>query len=247
MLHTFLLVLIALTPGIAIAVYIYLHDKHEPEPVRLVVLSFFYGVLALGVTLLIAIPIDYYIPIEEHDLKAQAINAFAIVALLEEVSKFIFIRGILYRNKNFNEPLDGIVYSVMVGMGFATAENLIYVWHGGGGTALLRMFSAIPAHALFAILMGYWLGKAKFVHAKEFRFGLIALLTATLFHGIYDYFLFISFVPGIWIGSAISLVIAFVLARKAVLVHQKDSPFIPRIKKWKFKTRIADPNTEQHE
>ncbi|MCK6618664.1 MAG: PrsW family glutamic-type intramembrane protease, partial [Cyclobacteriaceae bacterium] len=84
-------------------------------------------------------------------------HAFAVVAFLEELSKFVFIRGILYHNKNFNEPLDGIVYAVMVGMGFATAENMIYVWHGGGGTAIMRMFSAIPAHALFAILMGYWL------------------------------------------------------------------------------------------
>lgn len=223
---TFFLVTIALTPGIAIAIYMYIHDKHEPEPVWLLALSFLYGILSLGLNLAIALPIDRLIPIEEHDLKAQAFHAFAVVAFLEELSKFVFIRGILYHNKNFNEPLDGIVYAVMVGMGFATAENMIYVWHGGGGTAIMRMFSAIPAHALFAILMGYWLGKAKFIHAKEKRLSLLALLTATFFHGIYDYFLFISFVPGIWIWSAVSLVIAFILARKAVRLHQQASPFI---------------------
>lgn len=224
--ETFFLVTLALTPGIAIAIYIYLHDKHEPEPLWLIVISFFYGVLSLGVNLAIGLPIDRLIPIEEHDLKEQAFHAFAVVALLEELSKFIFIRGILYRNKNFNEPLDGIVYAVMVGMGFATAENIIYVWHGGGGTAIIRMFSAIPAHALFAVLMGYWLGKAKFIHAKETRYGLLSLITATLFHGVYDYFLFISFVPGIWIWSFVALVVAFILARKAVRLHQQASPFV---------------------
>lgn len=223
---TFFLVTIALTPGIAIAIYMYIHDKHEPEPVWLLALSFFYGVLSLGLNLAIALPIDRLLPIEERDLTDQAFHAFAVVAFLEELSKFAFIRGILYRNKNFNEPLDGIVYAVMVGMGFATAENLIYVWYGDGGTAIYRMFSAIPAHALFAVLMGYWLGRAKFIRAKEKRLSLLALVTATLFHGIYDYFLFISFVPGIWVWSFVSLLIAFILARKAVRVHQQASPFI---------------------
>ncbi|MFN3840151.1 MAG: PrsW family intramembrane metalloprotease [Cyclobacteriaceae bacterium] len=224
---TFFLVTIALTPGIAIAIYMYIHDKHEPEPVWLLALSFFYGILSLGLNLAIALPVDRLIPINEKDLTAQAFHAFAVVAFLEELSKFVFIRGVLYRNKNFNEPLDGIVYAVMVGMGFATAENVIYVWHGGGGTAIIRMFSAIPAHALFAVLMGYWLGKAKFMHVNQKRLSLLALLTATFFHGIYDYFLFISFVPGIWVWSFVSLMIAFILARKAVRLHQQASPFIP--------------------
>lgn len=224
--HTFFLVTIALTPGIAIAIYIYIHDKHEPEPIQLLLLSFFYGALSLGINLAIAIPVDSLIHINEKNLTNQAIHAFGVVAFLEEFSKFIFVRGILYKNKNFNEPLDGIVYSVMVGMGFATAENIIYVLQGGGGTAIVRMFSAIPAHALFAVLMGYWLGKAKFTHEREFYYGAVALFVATFFHGIYDYFLFISFVPGIWVWSFVSLIIAFVLARKAVRVHQQASPFI---------------------
>jgi RsiW-degrading membrane proteinase PrsW (M82 family) len=118
-------------PGIAVAVYLYLHDKHEPEPIWLVAISFVYGMISLLVNLVIAIPIDSIIPIDEHDLTNQAIHAFGVVAFLEELSKFIFVRGILYRNKNFNEPLDGIIYAVMVSMGFATAENIIYVWDGG--------------------------------------------------------------------------------------------------------------------
>ncbi|MBL7844561.1 MAG: PrsW family intramembrane metalloprotease [Cyclobacteriaceae bacterium] len=224
--HTFFLVTIALTPGIAIAIYMYTHDKHEPEPIQLLLLSFFYGALSLGVNLAIAIPVDSFIHISEKNLTNQAFYAFGVVAFLEELSKFIFVRGILYRNNNFNEPLDGIVYSVMVGMGFATAENIIYVLQGGGGTAIVRMFSAIPAHALFAVLMGYWLGKAKFTHAREFYYGVVALLVATFFHGIYDYFLFISFVPGIWVWSFVSLLVAFILARKSVRLHQQASPFI---------------------
>ena len=223
--NTFFLITIASVPGIAIAIYIYLRDKHEPEPIKLVILSFFYGAISLGLDLLFAIPLEKFANINENDLQEQAIHAFVIVAFSEELCKFIFVRGILYRNKNFNEPLDGIVYSVMVGMGFATAENIIYVLSGGEGTAIVRMFSAIPAHALFAVLMGYWLGKAKFTHRRATLYGVVALLVATLFHGIYDYFLFISFVPGIWLWSFLCLLVAFLLSRKAILMHLEISPF----------------------
>lgn len=219
------LITLAITPGIAIAIFIYIKDKHEPEPIKLVILSFFFGALSLIVNLAVAIPLESFLDIEQEDLESQAIHAFALVALLEEASKFLFVRGILYRNKNFNEPLDGIVYAVMVGMGFASAENIIYVYNGGGEVAIIRMFSAIPAHAMFAVLMGYFLGKGKFTHRHEFIYSVAALAIATLFHGVYDYFLFISFVPGMWIVSVVTLLIAFALSRKAVQVHQHASPF----------------------
>lgn len=164
------------------------------------------------------------VPIDEKDLSEQAVHAFLLVALVEEFSKFIFVRGILYRNPNFNEPFDGIVYSVMVGMGFATFENILYVSDGGIATAVLRMFTAVPAHASFAVLMGYYLGKAKFEHRKGFM-AIYGLLAATFFHGAYDYCWFIAFVPGIWLGALVSLVVAIVFSRKAIRIHQAASPF----------------------
>ena len=88
------------------------------------------------------------------------------------------------------------------------------------------MFTAVPAHATFAIIMGFFLGKAKFTHRKVLYFSVLALVAAAIFHGSYDYFLFISFIPGLWAGAVISLVIGFVLSRKAVRLHQQTSPFI---------------------
>ena len=125
------------------------------EPLGLLVKSFFFGVLSIFITLILSTIVDQFITVNEKDVSEQAVHAFFIVALIEEFSKFIFVRGILYNNKNFNEPFDGIVYSVMVGMGFATFENVLYVFENGVGTAILRMFTAVPAHAMFAVLMGY--------------------------------------------------------------------------------------------
>lgn len=223
----FALLSLALAPGIAITVYIYLKDKHEREPFRLLALSFFYGVLSTIVTLLISLPAQYWMVLREDDVTHQFVNAFFKVAFVEELSKFLFIRFILFPNKHFNEPFDGIVYAVMVGMGFATLENILYVFEYGYTTGILRMFTAVPAHATFAILMGYFLGKAKFSLNKKLYYSLVGLFVATLFHGAYDYFWFISYIPGVWVGAIISLLVAFFLSRKAIQLHQQSSPFDP--------------------
>ena len=218
------LLALSMAPGACIIVYIYLKDKHEKEPTSLLIKSFFYGGLAILVTFIISVPLDMLVPIDEQDLSQQAVHAFLLVALVEEFSKFIFVRGILYNNPNFNEPFDGIVYSVMVSMGFATFENILYVSDGGITIAIVRMFTAVPAHATFAAMMGYYLGKAKFEHKKGFM-AIYGLLAATFFHGAYDYFWFISFVPGIWIGAIASLAVGVWLSRKAIRIHQDASPF----------------------
>lgn len=87
------------------------------------------------------------------------------------------------------------------------------------------MFTAVPAHAVFAVLMGYFLGKAKFTHRRNLYYSLLALLSAAIFHGSYDYFWYISFVPGIWIGAVASLVLTVVLGRKAMRMHDQSAVF----------------------
>ena len=221
-----LLLALALAPGVAIGLYIYLKDKHEREPLTLLLISFLYGGLSTVVTLVISVPLDFVVTLKEGDAVHQFANAFFKVALVEEFSKFVFIRFILFNNRNFNEPFDGIVYATMVGMGFATLENVLYVFQSGFATGIVRMFTAVPAHATFAVLMGYFLGRAKFIHRKQVYYSVMALLVATAFHGAYDYFWFISYLPGVWVGAILSLIVGLVLSRKAIQLHQQASPFI---------------------
>ncbi len=218
------LLAISTAPGACIILYVYIKDKHEKEPIGLLVKSFVFGVIAVLVTLMISFPLEMFVPIDEANLSEQAVHAFVLVALVEEFSKFLFVRGILYNDDHFNEPFDGIVYSVTVSMGFATLENIMYVSQGGYSTAVMRMFTAVPAHGTFAVLMGYFIGRAKFAKSGSY-YSLVGLLAATAFHGAYDYFWFISFVPGIWIGAIASLVVGVWLSKKAIRAHQEASPF----------------------
>ena len=224
--HVFALLSLAFAPGIAIALYVYLHDRHEREPLWLLLLSFTYGAFSTLLTLVFRAPVSFLIDYLSTEGVRDFVGAYFKVALIEEFSKFILLRFVLYYNRNFNESFDGIVYAIMVGMGFATAENLVYVFQYGLPTGVARMFTAVPAHAVFAVLMGYFLGKAKFTHRHTTTYSILALFSAALFHGSYDYFWFISFVPGIWIGAVVSMILTFVLGRKAMRMHDQSRVFI---------------------
>ena len=222
------ILLLAIAPVFIIILYIYFKDKYEKEPKRLLFYNFLLGaIVSIVITTVLYYVINIILPLTNHtSIFQQFIKAFLVVGLTEEFSKYIIVRYYVQTNKAFNEPFDGIVYTVMVSMGFAATENIFYVLEGGYQTALLRAFTAIPAHATFGILMGFYMGKAKFSNHKVVL-NLTGLLFATIFHGAYDFFLFIDFVPGIWIGAFISLFIGLFLSRKAIKRHQNNSKFKP--------------------
>jgi len=220
------LLLAATTPIIVVIIYIYIKDKYEKESKRILLKTFLLGaILSIVITTILYMFFDLFLPLtEKHSIWQQFVKAFFVVALIEEFSKYLMVRYYAQPKKDFNEPFDGIIYAVMVSMGFAFVENIFYVIEGGMQVAIIRAITAIPAHATFAILMGYYMGKAKFSNNKA-KFNLIGLALAILFHGAYDFFLFINFIPGISIGAFISLLIGIILSRKAINAHQQNSYF----------------------
>lgn len=220
------LLILALAPILTVLIFIYFMDKYEKEPIRLLLTNFFLGaIVSILITTLLYVIIDVPLPLHNRtSIFEQFIKAFFVVGLTEEFSKYIIVRYYTQPHKDFNEPFDGIVYCVMVSMGFAATENIMYVYQGGYETAIIRAFTAVPAHAVFAILMGYFMGKAKFSNNRTIV-NLTGLFLAALFHGAYDFFLFIDFIEGIWIGAFISLFIGILLARKAIIRHQINSHF----------------------
>jgi protease PrsW len=220
------LIFSALAPVGVVIIYIYIKDKYEKESKIILAYTFALGaIVSVLITTILYLFFDLFLPIpDDFSIWQQFIKAFFIVALIEEFSKYVIVRYYNQPKKGFNEPFDGIIYAVMVSMGFAAVENIMYVFQGGLEVALLRAFTAIPAHAAFGVLMGYYIGKAKFSTHKT-KWNLIGLSTAILFHGTYDFFLFIDFIPGVFIGTFVSLLIGIVLSRKAIKVHQENSHF----------------------
>lgn len=165
-----------------------------------------------------------------HSIWSYLWYAFGVVALSEEGSKFLVLRGYAYPKKVFREPFDGVIYSVMIGMGFATVENIEYVWQFGLETGVSRFFLAIPAHASFAVLMGYPVGRAKFESQHSLGLLLRGLGVAVLFHGSFDFFLFLQqsreaakyLSTGVLsFGAFATFYIAVRLAMRALRQHQR--------------------------
>lgn len=220
------LLLLAVAPAMVIILYIYFKDKFEKEPIKFLFKNFLLGATAsILITAILSGILMNLIPLTDSEsIFQQFIQAFIVVALVEEFAKFVIVKYYAQNNKEFNEPFDGIVYAVMVSMGFATLENVLYTFQYGASTGIMRAFTAVPAHATFAILMGYFMGKAKFSSNKT-KLNLYGLLAATIFHGAYDFFLFIDFIPGIATGAFVSLAIGLILSNKAIKKHQLSSYF----------------------
>ena len=227
-----ILVLIAsaLAPVIAVIIYIYYKDKYEKEPLSLLLKSFILGVISIIPAILLETLAEKIGLGVSRDIVQTAIYAFIGVGFSEEFSKYVFLRYYIYPKKEFDEPFDGIVYAVMISMGFAAAENIMYVIQGGFSVAWSRMFTAIPAHATFGILMGYYVGKAKF-HDNKFLLMVKGLGIAVLLHGFYDFFLFTSQYYGLTFLSLATLYFAIRLSFRAINASSEDSPH----RKWTFK------------
>ncbi|HSU26825.1 MAG TPA: PrsW family glutamic-type intramembrane protease [Chitinophagaceae bacterium] len=222
---------LAIAPGIAIILFILYKDRYNKEPRQVLAISFILGCLAILPAIGFEGAFDKTL---DGSVGGVAVFSWLVVGFSEEFSKFLGLRLYSYNQKAFDEPLDGIVYSVIVSMGFATVENIMYVTkyaQAGLGleVGLRRMFLSVPAHASFGVIMGYFVGKAKFNSRNSFMLMLTGLLGAIFFHGAYDFFVFInqySFVGrqagnGMLAGGAIiSLIIALVLSRKLIRSQQ---------------------------
>lgn len=220
-----LLIGCAVAPGIALLSFFYLRDLYDSEPLRLVGLLFLMGLLS-------AIPVMYIVHALSRYLESPYAHAFLAVAVVEELSKFLFAYWIAFRHREFDEEYDGIVYAVAVSLGFATAESIIKVLTLGWETIPVRTLFTVPGHALFGVIMGYYLGKARFVPKGKARWRLFALAFGYpwLVHGIYDALLLSE---QIWIVAMTLpfMVWLWVTGLRKVRRAQDRSPYKPLEKK----------------
>lgn len=184
-----LLLLIALAPCLFLLWYFYNRDKYEPEPKRKIIKIFLLGAIMVIPAAILEIVLIGVVDAITSGLINIFIASFIIIAPIEELLKFYTVRRWIYRSIEFDEVMDGIVYTVSASLGFATVENIFYVLSQGIGTGIARAFLAIPGHAFFGALMGYYIGRAKFNKEKEKQLIIKGILLAVVLHGLYDFLL----------------------------------------------------------
>ena len=182
---------LAVLPALILVYYTYQQDKLQREPVKNLVKAFFYGWLSVFASFVISLPCMRMglFPQEIHSLGDAFRTAFFGAAIPEESAKLFLLWLFLRKCKDFDERMDGIVYAVCVGMGFAAFENIEYLFASGSDwvtTGIGRSLTAIPGHFAFAVIMGYYYSLNYFDKYRAPLAGLKMWLYPVLAHGLYD-------------------------------------------------------------
>lgn len=204
---------LAVLPVIVLLFYIYKKDKYEKEPLLMLILAFVLGILAIPMDILVVSIIN---AVWVGDTVFY--SAFWEAGIPEEFCKWALFMLVIWRNKNFNEFFDGIVYACFISLGFACIENMMYLFSSESfGAAfhvgVMRALLSVPGHFLFAVIMGYFLGMAKFKPQKRSKYLTLSYLCPVLAHGIFDYLLMLSAAFSdanmSWMGTALYLLFIY--------------------------------------
>ena len=191
-----LILISALTPVAVLLWYIYRKDKVQPEPAKWLLKAFGFGMLSAFFSFVFSVPASFLLGMEidantYSSISKAFADAFILAAIPEELAKLIMLWLLLRKNPHFDERFDGIVYAVCIGMGFAGIENVMYLIGGledGSwiGTGIVRALFAVPAHFLFAVLMGYYYSIYQFGIDRSAKIKVLVLAAPIIAHGIYD-------------------------------------------------------------
>ena len=176
-----IILLTALLPIVVLLFYIYRKDKKSPEPIGLLVKTFFIGVLSVPLSLCISTPLESLglYSVEPSTILGAINTSFFGAAIPEEVAKFILLWWAVRKNRYFDEKMDGIVYAVCISLGFAALENIAYLFTNADtylSVGITRAIFAVPGHFCFGILMGYYYSLVKFYPKAEWKNRVLVLL-----------------------------------------------------------------------
>lgn len=211
-----------IAPGLALLCYFYFKDKFEVEPIGMVFKTFIFGAL-----LVFPIMFIQYAFMTEEVLQSNWNNAYILSGLLEEFFKWFILYFTVFQHVEFNERYDGIVYGVSVSLGFATVENILYLFANGIEFAFGRALLPVSSHALFGVVMGFYLGKGKFAAAKKRSIWIgLSLLIPVFLHGTYDYILLTVKEYWIYIITPFMILLWISAIRKVKEANKLDDPSI---------------------
>lgn len=183
-----ILLTVAIAPSLALFSYFYLRDDFAEEPSKLLFQCFIYGAVLTFPILFI----QYVFDVEGVFSRVFAQKVF-FPSIVEEFFKWLVLIIAVYRHIDFEDPYDGILYGASVSLGFATVENILYLFEFGMQTAFLRAFLPVSSHALFGVVMGFYLGKAKFPNGTSGRKWLaMALFGSLILHLAYNGILYLN-------------------------------------------------------
>ena len=226
-----LLLLVTILPPVLIVIIFAVSDKFK-EPNKEIFLVFITGIL-ITIPAYIANTFLHDLYLNYSFISRSLAESFLSAAVVEEGLKFLVLYFVVYRLREFNEPMDAIVYGVCVSLGFATLENIFYIFYSDFGIepiylSILRGFTTIPAHAIFGVMMGYFFMRYVFIHKSKSLF--LSFLIPYLLHGFYNYFIGINY----FVISLALIIVSWFIGIKLFLKLRQEQ----RLKRREYEKKI---------
>jgi len=254
------LFVLAVLPACVVMFFVWKMDKREKEPFKMLLSLFGLGVLSIIPALILELifegifnsmfaswlkelPSYYTDEVNPEELPFarrvifQGLSYFIGVGLVEEAGKFLMMHLRSWKSPEFDFSYDAVVYAVATSLGFATFENIMYVFNGGISVAVMRAILSVPGHAIFAVFMGYYYGKAKYAKFSNDKKALrrnmwLSLIVPTAIHGFYDFCISMNsgaFILAFFLFELFITVFAIILIRKlSKNDHRVAAPRVPK-------------------
>ncbi|MBN1199054.1 MAG: PrsW family intramembrane metalloprotease [Bacteroidales bacterium] len=212
-------------PVIAAVIYIYFYHRISKNFSSLLIKSFFLGMAGILV-LLAAQYISSLLGLNElRNLKRTIFYSFVTVGFASELGMYSIYRCLIIPKEAIDKPIHGITFSIMVALGFSTLRMLLFILDPLGIRSLfpetLYAFVFVPANLIFAVILGFYVGMAKFIKSR-FVYNLTGLFAAAFFHGLFNFCLLTKDFKLLSLFAFGSMVIVFILGIKAA--YTKPEP-----------------------
>ncbi len=215
-----------ISPLLIILAILYLKFKFSIKSFANIRNAILLGMLGVLVLLLANYLIDIRWEGNYKNMRRMAFFVFVIIAFSSEFAKFLALKLSFFKLKNFHGPLEGIIYSVFIGLGFAMISTVLYAYEIIGAADKMHNFSlflyTIPiVNIVCAITMGFFVGMAK-TRKNAFIDASTGLGVATFFHGLY-YFAYVTSDIRLLVFVAIGFtVISITLLVKSVSLKMEE-------------------------
>ncbi len=222
---------LAIVPAIILFIVVWKFDKAEKEPAGLLARLFICGACTVISAVLMGLLGDLMLRGFDQGIKHLIIifiDSFIITGLVQEAGKFLVLKKLTWKNREFNYTFDGVVYAAAVSLGFTVCENIVYILRSNGDAAAFRVILSVPAHVFYAVFMGYFYSRARcaegFKDPENVKKNLaLAVLIPTFMNGFYAFCLRTDKTVFFILFVIYEIIITVITVRQFIRISKEDT------------------------
>ena len=201
-------------------------DSRKPEPLFLIAISFIAGMAVVPMAL----------PLQKLALELYSgANIIVVWVIVEELLKYAVALTLVFWNRDVDEPIDMVIYLIVVALGFAALENALFIFNplvvgdyfNSALTGSYRFMGATLLHVLASGTVGACLALAYYrSKVTQVLAGTLGLSIAIVLHALFNFFIMersgetiLTVFLFVWMG----IIILFLLFEKIKLLERNHN------------------------